>query len=1001
MKIIISSIVLCLLLSIPNSAHAQDKHTKRLIHKVEKKLMKWNNYFSKWNSLGRIQVDSVSVLRDKKEIRLYFNDVLSYIPLREKIIEKAKKSLKKKFGFWLRHYDIKLYSKGKQIQEYVPNIYRNLIPVDSSRFIGFCPKTNPIIEKKYAISPTKGLLNRNLAIWHSHGRYYEAKLDRWEWQRARLQSTVEDIFPMTFVLDYLEPMLENAGANIFVPRERDINPDEVIIDNDRSTGHSFIAIEKSKADTIDGGFFNKDTLFNNENPFMLGTYLKLKSGSVKYIPDIPRSAKYAVYISYGKNNTAIVDCKVSYSGGEKRYKLNQSQGYGTWIYLGKFFFEKGINKDKKYIEFSCQDEFTIDAIKLGGGMGNVARRPSSKIAPKTWSLKGVKHPFQKDNDDKIVNPNDFSWKLSGMPRYLEAARYYLQYSGMPDSIVYSLSNGKSDYNDDYKSRGEWVNYLMGAPNGPTGHNNIEGLGIPIDMALAFHTDAGVTKNDSIIGTLAIYNSDEPSTVFPYNQSKMVNRDLVDIIQTQIVNDIRALHNSKWTRRGIWNKPYSEAWRANTPMMLLELMSHQNLSDMKFGMDHKFKFDVSRAIYKGILKFLAYQNHFDYIVQPLPVDHFSMKLIEGKKIHLSWSPVTDSLEPTAIPIAYKVYKRIENQGFDQGILTKEPFINIEINSYNKIYSFKITAINEGGESFPSEILSVGLKENSNTALIVNAFDRVGSPAIFDDGNRAGFDYQSDMGVPYVHEIGLTGQPYEFDRSIPWLDDDNPGWGASFSNWEGKIIAGNTFDYPFVHGKAVLSAGHSFISTSDEAFCKENFEIKNYDFVDIIFGKERTITSEKRVDFSVFTPKMMHKIATLTENGKSILISGAYISTDFTENKFKKADDFAKEVLHYKWRTNFASKSGYFSNTDYVKNEFSGRWKFNTSLSEKVYVVEAPDGIEPTGKNAVTAFRYDDTGISAGVIYQGKYKSAVLGFPFETIVNSKDRNNLMKQIIMFFN
>ena len=54
-------------------------------------------------------------------------------------------------------------------------------------------------------------------------------------------------------------------------------------------------------------------------------------------------------------------------------------------------------------------------------------------------------------------------------------------------------------------------------------------------------------------------------------------------------------------------------------MLLELLSHQNFEDMKYGMDPAFRFDVSRAIYKGKLKYLSSRYGNDYAVQPLPVE----------------------------------------------------------------------------------------------------------------------------------------------------------------------------------------------------------------------------------------------------------------------------------------------------------------------------------------------------------------------------------------------
>lgn len=1001
----INSIFLAIAISflVSFNLSAQDRKTVRLIHKVEKKLKKWDNYFSKWNSLGKMKIDSVYVIRKEKIIQIFFNKNLSYIPVREKIIDDATISLKKKLGRRFRKYDIKIFTGNTLLFELIPNIYREKIAIDSLRFSHANKSKSSIITKEYPLKPEKGLLYRNLAIWHSHGKYYEAKLDRWEWQRARLHSTVEDVFPMTFVLDYIEPMLENAGANVFIPRERDINPNEIIIDNDYSFGKSKIEFANISIERFGNGFIWKDTLFENENPFAMGTYLSVSPKSnegafVKYIPEILVDGEYAVYIAYKKSNSKV-KYSIHYSGGIKDFIINQNQGGSTWIYLGKFFFKKGIDSNSMFVEVSSKNKFSIDAIKFGGGMGNVARRPSNEIAPNAWSLKGKKKGFQNDKNQDNVNPNDFNWKLSGVPRYLESARYYLQYSGMPDSMVYSLSVGKSDYNDDYKSRGEWVNYLMGSPNGPTEHNDITGLGIPIDMALAFHTDAGVTPNDSIIGTLAIYNSNEPEKQFPSGQSKMANRDLVDIIQTQIVNDIRALHNPNWTRRGIWNKPYSEAWRANTPMMLLELLSHQNLADMKFGLNHKFKFDVSRAIYKGILKFLAFQDNREFVVQPLPIDHFAIQLIKNKTIKLSWSPVLDPLEESAKPEAYMIYKRIDGEGFDSGILVNDTVINLELEDYKTLYSFKIIAINKGGESFPSEILSVGINKNKPIALVVNAFDRIESPAI--DSYNSGFDYLADMGVSYKHEIGLTGAPYELDRKVTWEDDDNPGWGASFSDWEGKEIAGNSFDYPLVHGKAILNAEYSFISTSDEAFKNKKFDISPYIFIDIIFGEEKTVKTRTGNRFKIFDEKMIEKITEITLANGNILLSGAYIGTDLNNNKYTKAIKFAKEVLHYKWRTNFASKLGEVYSTDYSKSYFNISFKFNVSLNSNIYKVEAPDGIEPIGKEAVTAFRYQDTGISAGIIYKNKYKVVALGFPFETIKSQDKRNALMRQIIKFYN
>lgn len=79
---------------------------------------------------------------------------------------------------------------------------------------------------------SKGLKGRNIALWQSHGNYYNIDKNQWIWQRAHLMQTIEDLYSTSYVLDLLVPMLENAGAYVMLPRERDLNNVEVTIDAD-------------------------------------------------------------------------------------------------------------------------------------------------------------------------------------------------------------------------------------------------------------------------------------------------------------------------------------------------------------------------------------------------------------------------------------------------------------------------------------------------------------------------------------------------------------------------------------------------------------------------------------------------------------------------------------------------------------------------------------------------------------------------------------------------
>ncbi|MDP2366204.1 MAG: xanthan lyase, partial [Ignavibacteria bacterium] len=564
--------------------------------------------------------------------------------------------------------------------------------------------------------------------------------------------------------------------------ERDIQLNEVIVDNDFGSKESYqekTFSEKSFWKTsVQKGFALKNpTIKEGENPFKQGTSRYTKSminplATVSWFPEIPQNGKYAVYISYSSSDSNVIDAhyKIIHSGGETEFRVNQTIGGGTWIYLGTFKFDKG-NKKSQGVVLSNQSKdidkiISADAVRFGGGMGIVEREGTT----------------------------------SRRPKYVEGSRYWLQYAGMPDTLIYNLNKNSDDYKDDYQSRAEYGNYLYGAPFGPNKNRNEKGLGIPIDLSLAFHTDAGITRNDSAIGTLMIYSIPglDSQQVFPDGVLRLANRDLSDIVMTQLVDDIRIKYDSTWTRRQLMNSMYSEAARPNYPSMLLELLSHQNFYEMKFELDPRFRFDVSRSIYKGMLKFLSSQYGFEYIVQPLPPKNFSAELNSNGEVSLSWKTQIDTLESTAIADKFILYTRRDNGGFDNGKIVESNKIKLNDIKQGIIYSYKITAVNNGGESFPTEILSVcWMKNSSEPVLIVNGFDRISAPASFDSPTFSGFTNFVDEGVPDKYELGFTGTQFNYDPNSKWLTDDNPGHGASHSDYESTIIAGNTFDFTYVH------------------------------------------------------------------------------------------------------------------------------------------------------------------------------------------------------------
>ncbi len=956
--------------------------------------------------LGEKYIESFKIDSTNKNIEINYNRALSFLPMRDSLVKEIYSEVKSFYGDKYKDYHFSIRTMGIPVEDLIPNYFReNRSDYDTGRLPKHEERPVPLtqdISKQF--TPSNGLFNRNIVVWQSHGWYYNNEEDRWEWQRPRIFQTVEDKLPLSFVVPYLLPMLENAGAIVFDPRERDFQKYSVVIDNDSPKDiKSKYYIEKDKDRKYrwlkgsSAGFAEgKPPYKSGYNPFEKGTYKytyanSKATDSISWIPRIPEEGNYSVYISYHASSKNITDARytVYHSGIKTEFKVNQQIGGGTWVYLGNFKFSKGYNpktdkvvlNNKSDSQLSqagkTQNLITADAVRFGGGMGVIER----------------------------------GGQASGRPKIFEAARYYMQYAGMPDSLVYDLNNNKNDYNDDYQGRPEYVNYLNGSPAGPNRDRNAKGLGIPIDLSLAFHTDAGITHNDTVVGTLSIYSLQDAKhkKVFPDGMSRLANRDLADIMQTQIVNDIRANYDQSWTRRHLENGNYSESRNPNVPSLLVELLSHQNFTDMKFAEDPQFRFDVARAMYKGMLRFIATQNNNKYVVEPLPVDHFMTSMDNSGNVRLNWHPVEDPLEPTAKPERYIVYTRINGGSFDNGKIFDKPFAEIKNIKPGNIYSYKVTAINSGGESFPSEILSVcRMNNDKKPVIIINGFYRVAGPAYIESPKFTGFLNENDPGIPDKYDLSFTGKEYDFDSTHQWITNDNPGWGASHADYESQVIAGNNFDYPYVHGLSIMKSGYSFVSASAQAVEDKSIDLSKYNFVDLIMGEQKSTHWETAKDdslkglrFKTFPLELQSAIEKYCQSGGNLFVSGAYIGSDlFNLEKVDSTDiNFGRNTLHFSFGSDHACSSGnVFSANELFMPKFKS-FTFNTHLNDKNYAVISPDELVHV-KGSETILRYSDNQFSAGTAYKGKYGVIAFGFPFETIIDQAKRDEVMKDVLHYF-
>mgnify|MGYP000070925716 FL=1 len=964
MKIIV--FFLCLTLGV-NFLSAQD-----IERNVKERL---TDYFGRYTVTAKIstpKLKSVDIDYERKTIAIHASESFAYQPFRPETVEAVYNQVKELLPGPVHYYRLTIFADGKPIEELIPNIYRNK-KKDKERM---SLKTDykdkawvKNISRPNEIS--RGLQDRHIAIWQSHGNYFKNDKNEWGWQRPRLFCTTEDLFTQSFVLPYVIPMLENAGAIVYTPRERDTQKNEIIVDNDTPNASLYLEVGSKKAHWATApikGFAQKKAIYRDgENPFTDGTCRFIPTERKKknkdqafaeWVPTLPAKGEYAVYVSYRTLPNSVNDAKylVFHNGGVTEFKVNQKIGGGTWVYLGTFEFDKGNNDYGMVVLSNESSEHGVvcaDAVRFGGGMGNIER----------------------------------GGKTSGLPRYLEGARYSAQWAGMPYE-VYAGRKGENDYADDINTRSNTINYLSG---GSVYNPQQPGLGIPLEMTMALHSDAGCSKTDELIGSLGIYTTDFNNGKLNTGIDRYASRDLADILLTQIQKDIYSSYNLSWTRRSMWNRNYSETRLPATPSTIIELLSHQNFADMQLGHDPNFKFTVGRAIYKGILQFVAGQHDKEYVVQPLPVSNFAIRF--GKKkntLELSWKGENDPQEPTAQPREYIVYTRIGYGGFDNGTLVSKTSHTVKIEP-GLVYSFKVTAVNRGGESFPSEILSAyKAKRERERVLIINGFDRVSGPAVINTFDKAGFDLEQDPGVPYLSNISFSGAQIGFDRAQAGKEGEG-SLGYSGSELEGMKIAGNTFDYPFIHGKAIQAVGkYSFVSCSDEAVENGTVTLEDYPVVDYILGMEKEDPVHK-VYYKTFSSAMQRIITSYCQSGGNLFVSGAYVGSDMSGTQGNR--EFTEKILKYGYQSSMTDKSS---------NRINGLGRTITiprAPNETSYAVPAPDCIVPVD-TAFPVFTYVPGNQSAGIAYKGNYHTFVLGFPFESIQSEADRATIMAGILGFF-
>ena len=889
-----------------------------------------------------------------------------------KIYKKTRKKLRKELPRQYGYYEVSIIVLGKPLEEYgkqpgeTPGVqvteddrkhrrkqhggWWGDISYDGAPWVTNISRPNAV---------TAGLEGRHIALWQSHGRYYDKTKGLWKWQRPFFFSTTEDLFTQTIVVPYLIPMLESAGANVFTPRERDWQKAEVIVDNDTPyLGYS----EENHTGTWQtlrdaAGFaLPSDTIPDGYNPFEKGTVRRVATSrddvtsSASYQPQLPKSGRYAVYVSYATEEKSVDNALYSvYHKGERTdFHVNQQMGGGTWVYLGTFDFDAGSSPANRVVvsaHSSSKGVVTTDAVRFGGGMGNISR----------------------------------GGRVSGLPRCLEGARYYAQWAGAPYR-TYAVYKGEDDYKDDINVRSLMTNWLCG---GSPYNISKEGKKVPIDLSLAIHSDAGYNKDmRSIYGSLAICSTNFDEGKLPSGVSRQHSKDFAQSLLDQSLKDLKA-HYGRWNWRDLYDRNYSETHYPAVPSAIFETLSHQSFPDMKLAHDPDFKFTLARSIYKTVLRFEAEAHgQKQVVVQPLSPENFSISLNQRGVASLTWVSQKDGEESSANPTGYNVYMALGDRGYDNGTPVTQSRYSLSLVP-DVLYRFRITATNAGGESFPTEELCVLYHApEAPTVMIVNGFQRLSSPAVRDDYDNKGFDISDDPGVTYGLTAGWCGQQQVFSTST--AGSEGPGtFGYSGQELQGKFIAGNDFNYVAEHAFAIATAGCCNIVSATKSVVEwGGVDLSRYPIIDLLLGNERN-DGHSLKPYKTISKQMRGQLRGY--KGR-LFVSGSYVASDMLENDDEVA--FMRNTLHCAYNGTVREINGMVTGLGQTLT-------VTNTLNETHYATTRSDILQPCN-GAFIAMQYAD-GRTAAVATPRH--SFIMGFPLECITDKVQRALIMRGILAF--